>query len=1156
MPVRIVSKQNEKSAKTMISSKNHEIRNKPSLNDVIEANPNPKAEFKKPTEKKLGIKKAMTPKKQNIKKKAKKKLRVKKTIGQRIKKFFLWLFITLFVLGIIGAGATGWFIKQAIDKIPEYDIEEIFSLKDKSIIYDINGKEVARIGGNNRESITFEDLPQVFIDAMVSIEDLKFFVHSGVDYNRFGKAILDVFLTGGFDGSGASTLTMQASKNAITQPGLNESTLMKIERKLQDIYLSTFVIEKNYTKEEIFMYYVNSNFLGGNAWGVQAAAENYFDKDVQDLNLAEAAMIAGLFQAPGGLDPYENGPEGAQERRDIVLEMMVRHGYISQETCDATKKIQLESYLTGPKNNSDQYVDYINAVVEEVIEKTGKDPYDTPMRIYTYMDKDLQDYLISIKNGEHPDVEYPDEALNLGLVMLDTKTAQIRGVINGRNTVTKGINYATGVQTHPGSSAKPLFDYAPCFEQGICYSDSQYILDDYYTYKNGKPVYNWDRTYKGLITLGDALAASRNTPALKIFHQLDNKKVADFVEGLGITPQFEEKNGRYLFESHAIGSFEDGASPLELAAAYAAFANDGIYIEPTALKSVTMTDTNEFLEFEQESHRAMSSETAYLINKMLEQSVYSSAGLYRSMNKRGIRNAVKSGTSNWDVEYADDLGTDVISKDLFFINYNPHYTIGYWMGYGELTQEHVDNGWLLTTDRKRFRMDIVHAVYKGGHIPADYATLKYSTRNIIEKEFEVGTLPLKLPSKNTPGQLRRTGFFIKGKEPTEVSDRFLLPSVPGSINATVNSSNGSIALTWDKQVLPRTQNYTLLEEMFKGDYDPHYFKHMMNYTEVNNSLFGELGYFVELLDAEGNVLKTLDFVHASSTGYIVSADEYADVITTGDIQFRVTYRYEKSAGEENAISIVGATLNTGLISVDLDSKKHLISTSEKDSSGGALYRYIEEGSDFTLPTVSIFEPQPYPGQEDAETTDQYISVKTASNLILGPSQPRYVDGEEVILTFDDPSIVKVRVNNKNISTGYAFEPTKGNTYTVEVTREVPNTVDNDDDDSTPIEPATVEETYTFDLVFLAEDPVNSYIPEMVLVADEKITKTIYYVSNGEMELVTSIDVEKVGNYDVYYSYTNDNGFLVNEVRHFKVHASSQRLLQEQLKAEKQAREDR
>jgi|GEM_PF-167986 len=1174
---KVNTKQSEKTAKTTISSKDQAVNKR-----TVSSKTDKKSKKAKPA-KKTNVKKA-APKKtnsKNIKKKAKKKIRVKKTFRQRLGKFFLWFFILMVAVGIVGAAGTGYFIKQAVDKTPEYDLNSMFSLEDKSILYDKDGRELGRIGGNNRESITFDELPQVFVDAMVAIEDSKFFVHNGVDYNRFGKAVLDVFTTGGFDGSGASTLTMQAAKNAVTNPGVKEETTVeKIERKLQDLYLATFVIEKNFTKEEIFEYYVNSNYLGGSAWGVKTASLSYFDKDVSDLNLAEASFIAGMFKAPVYYDPYLHGPERGQKRRNTVLDMMVRHGYISQEVCDATKAIPLESYLTGHKDLSDKYVDYINAVVTEVIEETGFDPYITPMKIYTYMDRELQDYLITIKTGEHPNIEFPDDELNLGLVMLDTETVQMRAVINGRNTVAKGINYATGERgrTHPGSTAKPIFDYAPCFEQEICYSTAQYVLDDSYGYYNGTPIYNWDRTYQGLITIEHALAASRNIPALRTFHQLENKPIGDFAASLGIDPVIENPATGYVFEAHSLGAF-DGANALEMAAAYAAFANDGIFTEPSAVNYIVIDEGNEKINFEQESNRAMSSETAFMINHMLVQSVESDVALVKNLRENGIINAAKTGTSNWPVKYADELGTEETSRDLFLINYNPHYSIGYWMGYGKLTQEHVDNGWLLTRDRKNFRMDIIEEIYASGLIPRDDKQFEFSTDNIVESEYEKGSIPLKLPSFNTPEDMKAVGYFIKGTEPTEVSDRFLLAGGPGGLNASYDSGNGSITLTWNKAPLPRFQDITYLENYFKEHYSPNWRRHMMAFMEENHKYLGDVGYIVQLLDGDGNHIRDIDFIALANNSYVVSANDYAPHQTKGNLKFGLLVKYETGLTDGYAQS--------NSVKVDLTGKKHLISTTDRYDQGPQVhYQYIEVGTEFWLPEVDMYEPEKYDGQDNASTTDEYVQVVSDSGLILGPDQPRYVDDENINFTFTDDTITKVTVAGTEIVTGYKFVPTAGQTYIVEVTREIPNPdyvppseggseeggseeggseeggseeggseEGGSETPPAPTEPEFITEVHSFNLVMLKEDPVLSFKPKMKKVDYGKISKVIYYVGNGTYEQVGYIDTNRVGNYDVFYSYKNSYGYVVNAVKHFKVQQNSQYLLEEQLRAEDKIRKE-
>ena len=267
------------------------------------------------------------------------KLKSKDKVDKRIKKSKKNIFLIVLISIMILIMATGLiFMLYIIFNAPEFDQELLYSTE-SSILYDKDGQEFARIGPENRELVTYNELPQVLVDAIVATEDSRFFQHSGFDIARFIKASLGQLA--GNDAGGASTLTMQIVKTVYTDPTL-VSGLKGIIRKFTDIYMAIFKVEKQYTKEEIIEFYVNYPYLGEYSYGVEQASQTYFGKSVRDLSLPEAALIAGLFNAPNLLNPYNN-PEGASERRDTVLELMNRHGYITEEQMNDAKNISVES---------------------------------------------------------------------------------------------------------------------------------------------------------------------------------------------------------------------------------------------------------------------------------------------------------------------------------------------------------------------------------------------------------------------------------------------------------------------------------------------------------------------------------------------------------------------------------------------------------------------------------------------------------------------------------------------------------------------------------------------------------------------------------------------------------------------------------------------
>ena len=519
-----------------------------------------------------------------------------KTKKRKVVSILLIIFFGFGITCLVGFSAFMIYVKAKAD--PLFDTANLNTVE-LTRLYDKDGKEFAKLGSEKREKVSYEQLPEVLIDAIVATEDSRFFQHNGFDAPRFLKAALGQ-LAGHSGAGGASTLSMQVVKNSFTDH-LSQKTTGKdgIVRKFEDIYLAVFKLEKKYSKEEIIEYYVNNHFLGGNIYGVQEAAKTYFGKDVSELNLSEAATIAGMFKSPNYYRPNVN-PKNATARRQTVLNLMVRHGYITKEEADIAAAIPMDSLTTTDSSSGilSQYQGYIDTIADEITDKYGINPYTTPLLVYTNLDRSRQDAVNSVLNGEN--YNWINNKVQTGVAVLDSETGKILAIGNGRNVNNRSndnvdqYNYATQIKRQPGSTAKPLFDYGP----GIEYNNwSTYELfdDAPYGYSNGRSIKNWDGKYFGTITLRRALSTSRNIPALKAFQKVDNKKIRKFVTSLGITPEVCNSGYKYdkekdlcinktdssdtqnpltLHEAHSIGAFT-GVSPLEMSAAYAAFSNGG-----------------------------------------------------------------------------------------------------------------------------------------------------------------------------------------------------------------------------------------------------------------------------------------------------------------------------------------------------------------------------------------------------------------------------------------------------------------------------------------------------------------------------------------------------------------------------------------------------
>ncbi len=657
---------------------------------------------------------------------------------------FMILFLIVFTLS---------FFTYVYYTAPEFDSNLLYK-KESSNIYDSKGDLITTIGSEKRHIVSYEELPQVLIDSIIATEDSRFFMHNGLDIPRFMKA--SVSYVAGNNIGGASTLTMQISKNTYTS--FDADGFTGIVRKFTDIYMSIFKIEKDYNKKEIIEFYVNAPYLGGGTYGVQMASEVYFGKDVSDLNLVEAAMIAGMFQAPGEYDPYVN-PEKTNVRKNEVIDLMLRHGYITENIAHNAKLTDIKNYLVDRNYDVNIYQGFIDTVVQEVIDRTGNNPYEVSMDIYSTMVKSKQDVINNFYNTH----KFKDNKVQVGIGIIDNDTGAIIAVGAGRNKNSEmSLNYATQISRHPGSTAKPLFDYGP----GIEYKNwSTYtpFYDKPVSYTNGGTMRNVDNKYQGFLTLEQCLVRSRNTCALQAFQSLSNSKINKFVTSLGITPEYLGNN-YFINEAHSIGGFT-GVSPVELAAAYAAFGNGGFYTEPHSITKIVYKDgKNENVEeFNFNKKRAMKETTAYMISYMLKKATNS------GVKVSGTDIATKTGTSSYDSNRLKSLGlsTNVI-QDAWTVTFSPDYSVAIWYGYDELTKKTYNTSSHAWSERTKIQKKIVNNIMEKN-------SRFDRPSGIVTSKVVVGSNPPKLPNSTTPSSKIQTHLFIKGTQPTRVSSDYYYP---------------------------------------------------------------------------------------------------------------------------------------------------------------------------------------------------------------------------------------------------------------------------------------------------------------------------------------------------------------------------------------------
>ena len=829
-------------------------------------------------------------KKNGVKKSAKKKGGGSKFKWFRDKCLWKKIVIILLILAIFMILAFTAFCAYIVLTTDDF-VPDKLSQSESTIMYDNKGNEFTTLGVmtddilQKREKISYDEFPQVLVDALIATEDSRFFQHNGVDLARFLKASALQLL--GKDAGGASTLTMQVSKNNFTDT--TSHGIKGIIRKFRDIYVSVFQIEKNYTKQEIIEFYLNDNCMGETNYGVEQGSQYYFGKSARDLSLTEAALLVGLFQSPNGYNPYVY-PEKAETRRNTVLNLMVRHGYITKEEADIAKSIPVESLLSGDGGKElDQYYGFSRTVYEEAIKLTGLDPYVTPMKIYTTLNIDVQDGINKALAGET--VKWKDDVVQAGIAVTDVNTGAVIAIGAGRNrTTSQSFNFATQARRQPGSTAKPLFDYAPGIEFEN-WSTYQLFTDEKWSYTNGPEVNNWDNKYSGLMTMKSALAVSRNIPALKAFQSLNKSKILEFVTSLGIEPEVE--NG-FLHEAHAIGGFT-GVSPLQMAVAYASFANGGYYIEPYTITKIEIRSTGEVFEYKHQKNRVMSEATAYLMNNMLVYAVNN--GFNGGAKLSGVQVAAKTGTSNYSKEYVKEKGLSSSINDLWTVAYTPEHSIALWYGYERASKEYQHSRSGYNTQKE----NIMRAVMK--YIPKTSKTFKVPG-TVVSVDVEKGTWPAMLPSAYTPSDLITKEVFIKGTEPTEVSPRFAQFDNVTNIRYDYSISSGKIRLNWDYQE-PKILTDAYLNNYFSQSVFGNSTSVFVSERKLyNDSVLGEFGFGIYKKDASGN-LTALDFVTDNNYTYVVPSG------TNGTITLVVKAEYYKfKSNSSTGVEVPVAISNT------------------------------------------------------------------------------------------------------------------------------------------------------------------------------------------------------------------------------------------------------
>lgn len=580
-----------------------------------------------------------------------------------------------------------------------------------SRIFDDSGNMIYEFGSEIRDDVTYEELPQTLVDALLAIEDSRYFEHSGFDLPRFIAAAATNLQSGSF-AQGGSTLTMQMIDNAFTknreaklqeESGGSISKVDQLKLKIQEIYLS-LIAEQSLDKEDIIENYVNRVWFGsgGNTRGIQKAANYFFNKDVSDLNLSESAFLAGAVNAPYYTNPLNNLTDtnksidhlaAANERRNTTLYLMLHHGYITQEEYDLASNTDLAFALDYVETvSTDPYQAYIDQVIAEATTLTGQDPRIIPMDIYTAMNASVQTEVDRIMNGEI--VAFPNDAFDVGTAIINNATGEIIAVGPGRRYHSDAVKQDNSMNTQqPGSAMKPILAYCSTFDI-LGWSTNHIVTDQAKDYWDaGFNLRNSDGKYEGNITLAYALGVSKNTTAAATMVELVDVEGyqywIDFLEKCG----FDQSVCDQFTPQYCIGGSDMKASPIQMASAYSMFANGGNRVNAHRIRNVIRRTDKEEIAGNSTTYELISTQAAWMMSDLLRQVV---EGGYYNFNEilKNPNYTVygKSGTSDWGdsgLQYGIPQG---VMRDEWSIGYTNLFSIATWSGY---TADYVTQGYYI-----------------------------------------------------------------------------------------------------------------------------------------------------------------------------------------------------------------------------------------------------------------------------------------------------------------------------------------------------------------------------------------------------------------------------------------------------------------------------
>ena len=589
-------------------------------------------------------------------------------------RFYIGRWIILILLTLVLFTCTYYTIKVKTSNISNLKA----SLSTTTTIYDYKGKKAGSLYSQKGSFVEYNKISPNIRNAVISTEDRTFWTNPGFSIKGMARAGVNLIIHHGQITGGGSTLTQQLAKNSLL------TQQQTFSRKLEELF---FAIEINhvYSKKDILTMYLNNAYFGNGVWGVQDASRKYFGKNASDVTVGEAATLAGILRSPSYYNPIDH-MANALSRRNLVLSLMASNGKITQQEAKAASQTGLELHDTFKNKDGYRYPYFFDAVVDEAINRYGlkeEDVMNRGLKIYTTLN---QNYQGQLQDKFEQSWLFPQSAtdgtqVQGASVVMDPTTGAVRAVIGGRGKhVFRGYNRATQMKRQPGSSIKPLAVYSPALQNGYHY-DSELSNKLQKFGKNNYEPRNVDNQYSDKIPMYQALAQSKNVPAVWLLDKIGVNKGVQSVENFGIKVPKDDQN-----LALALGGLSSGVSPLQMARAYSAFANKG-NLPNNSYFITKITDARGKVLAENNNtgtHRIISANTAKEMTTMML-GVFQN-GTAQSAQPNDFRVAGKTGSTEVPNSYG--FGT----KDQWIVGYTPDIVMATWVGFDRTNQDHYMHG--------------------------------------------------------------------------------------------------------------------------------------------------------------------------------------------------------------------------------------------------------------------------------------------------------------------------------------------------------------------------------------------------------------------------------------------------------------------------------